>query len=298
MFAQGLNDGPQRYNYYKRQRLEQSTGNEWSSENVNESIDWNFFVTPPQYNPRWIFDYPLGAFMFGRSNLSRKTKYIIKPIQTIEIYTPEQLNYHLHFEALKRGTKGPRESLFQIFNEYSPVGKNTTPPCIPENSDRQYVGEERKMNFNPRVDTKMVNYWGHCISGRINATIGFVLKEIPLTEEGITYSLSSSDNDIRPLGNVCADGTILDRVPQWVAFASEMRTRPNHEQIKYEIIDGIKRPKLGYFIYVGKCILNHEYSAAATKLSCMASGAPIVDMKTSSAMRRIDVAVQISTNGN
>jgi len=297
MFAQGLNDGPRRYNYYKRQQLEQPTGNEWSSQGVNEEIDLSFFITQPQYSDRWIYDYPLGAFMFGRSNLAR-SKYIIKPIQTLELYTPEQLNYHLHSEALKRGTKSPRLLLFDIFNEYSPVGKNTTPPCNPENSDRQYIGEERKMNFNPRADTKMVNYWGNCVSGRVNPTLGFVLKEIPLTEQGITYSLSPSDNDRRQLGNVCADGTILDRIPQWSAFASDMRTRPNHEQLKYQIMDGKLRNKLGYFVYVGKCVLNYEYSPTARKASCTADCAPVVNMTDSSAMHRIDVALQFSTNGN
>jgi hypothetical protein len=255
------------------------SNNSWQSEGVNDSIEYKAFAVAPLECKEWVDNYPIDSLLFGKAcgweKDEKKFSIVGKVVRTIDsltLYTPEQMNYKLHNDALTR--KGAAPSLEKIFSDWKLAGINVSPPVgISERQERisrngKRVGEERVVVLRPLNDGNLIGYFGTTVSGTENSAIFLVLYERELTEDSDVYVCDREGQDQKRLDNVIWDASgkgktkRIRSVPAWKAVFSDNRVTPNKEDLEYEITDttGKKVKKYTDFYWrIGRVKSNPAY---------------------------------------
>lgn len=300
----------------------------WTSEGVNDQIEGKVIAVQPRYNKQWQVEYPIGCLLFGsadcfelqvKRNESRGRKHLFRGIDRMEVFTPEQLNYHIHMVCLDDTVPADNKTIDVIFRTWRLMGVNISPVVTSDAEFKSYqtlnkrVGEERVLVYRPFADEKVVNYWGSEVSGQHKPYLFMVLKPYKVEAHAKKrYILNYTGDDVRVpaapdkrLGSArsaaassssSTPSPAILSIPRWTAVAGNNPIRPDDADLEYEeeLTDPNGGPpvvikKKGYYVRVGRVIRNPDHQ----KTSLSHAIPELWDMNATASCQRLDVMVNI-----
>lgn len=291
----------------------------WTSEGVNDQIEGKVVVVQPRYNRQWQVEYPVGCLLFGsadcfedqvKRNQGQGRKNLFRGIDRMEVFTPEQLNYHLHMVTLDPTVGDKDKTIDAVFAKWRLLGVNITPAVtsaaefVSYQAFNKRIGEERVLVYRPFADEKVINYWGNGFSGQYKPYLFMVLKLHRVeSHDKSGYVLNYRGDDTRvpeaPDAHNSAGKAAqkpLMYIPRWTAVTGSNAICPSDEDLEYEEV--IEEPKgkppitvkkKGYYIRVGRVIRNPDYQ----KTSLSSTIHLLRDMNATTNCQRLDVMLNV-----
>jgi hypothetical protein len=279
----------------------------WTSDLVNADVDIKIVAAPTRWNKKWLNMYPAGCILFGRpltddardirESVTGAQARIFRPIDSMELLTPEMMNYVLHKEFVEGKYNG--RTITSIFLEWRVVGLNVTAePVTPGHPDgfwARRVGTERVLDIRPRSTGKMIDYWGERVSGEGKHRMFFALKWVPVIDDITIHQPCTGE--IHSISNLQPNGERLKLIPQWVALCSDNHNTPSARDIFYEVeSNNVKFIKCAPYVDIGTCTYNSS-SVNRHDLDPVNEVSKMRDFVLSKQFTRIDVLVNISYSG-